>query len=221
MTSNSLESLNNAIEGLYDVFKGYRLRPHIEGCPCCVDENDQARVRSRPLRELTSDDLGPIAMNALTTWGEVSDLKHFLPRLLELVATDSECMFETEILIGKLHDGVWTNWSTAEQVALNAYFDAWWDDVLEAFPSRSAVVDADSCLCSMAQALGQLTPTLERWRDCESPAAVRHLAQSVEINFESLRKNNTLRNPFWESRHHQMNQMRIPAEPPSAYGLGF
>ena len=85
MVEDPAVALAAALERLYLVFRSYGLKPHIEGCPCCVYDEDQDRVRSRSLRALTAEDFDTYASKALTTWGDADDLRHFLPRLLELV----------------------------------------------------------------------------------------------------------------------------------------
>ena len=106
MTPHSASTgLTEAIQELYRVFKPYQVRRHPEGCPCCVSDSDKRRLFSKPLSDLSPDDLGRFAWKALTTWGTVEDLKHFLPRLLELVAIDECAPFEREVLFGKLRLG--------------------------------------------------------------------------------------------------------------------
>ena len=86
MEAPSHPDLEGAIAALYDAFASYGLADVVEGCPCCVSAEDQARLRSKPLRLLIDGDLGGFAFSALSTWGTLHDLKHFLPRILELVA---------------------------------------------------------------------------------------------------------------------------------------
>src|SRR5688500_16265726 len=65
--------VGEAVRECYRVFKPYRVRRHPEGCPCCVSDADKLRLFSRPLAELTVDDLGRFAWKALTTWGTIED----------------------------------------------------------------------------------------------------------------------------------------------------
>ena len=85
--------LRKAIADLYNVFEDYHLDSHVEGCPCCVTKDDKKLIEAKVLRELTADDLNHFAFNAMTTWGTVKDFKHFLPRLLELLAFDKRFMW--------------------------------------------------------------------------------------------------------------------------------
>src|SRR5690348_8193737 len=78
-----------AVEHLYSVFKRYPLRTTVTGCPHCVFPTDNDRLHSKPLEKLTAHDLVKYAQKAVTTWGGVDDLRHFFPRLAELL-TDHE-----------------------------------------------------------------------------------------------------------------------------------
>src|SRR5436305_1383844 len=100
-------AMEESICALYTVFKPYRTPHHPEGCPCCVSGDDKKRLFSKPLESLTCDDLGRFAWKVLSTWGTVTDLKHFLPRMLELIALDECAYLDREVLLGKLRLGNW------------------------------------------------------------------------------------------------------------------
>src|SRR5688572_11844593 len=84
------QALAEAIEALYVAFGRYTLHHPVVGCPCCTSAEDDRLVRSKPLRRLTAADLERFAFNAVSTLGTVGDFKHFLPRLLELAATEGK-----------------------------------------------------------------------------------------------------------------------------------
>ncbi|EFH85170.1 hypothetical protein [Ktedonobacter racemifer] len=84
---NATITLQETIEHIYTTFSSYLLHHPVEGCPHCISHEDQERIASKPLRELTEEDLRRYTLKALTTWGDVNDLKHFLPRMLELVVS--------------------------------------------------------------------------------------------------------------------------------------
>lgn len=95
-----------AIEHLYETFGSYRASA-VAGCPCCVSAEEQARLHAKRLRQLSEEDLGSYAFSALNTWGTVTDLKHFLPRILELKAM-GEMRTNLQAIYGKfVQEGVW------------------------------------------------------------------------------------------------------------------
>jgi hypothetical protein len=205
--SDSKAELASAIDGLYRTFARYRLRPHTEGCADCVSESDHALIHAAPLRELTSRHLGKYGRKALTTWGNVNDFKHFLPRLLELMVVDAEWPVEQEIVAGKLLYASWATWPAAEKDSLHQFFEAWWNRTLSAFPAEPPIEPADTTLCAIGRAVDELAPYLNHWLERTDSKAARHLADFVIANYESLAKKQKLANPFWQERETQRNEL--------------
>ncbi len=115
-----------ALDGLYTTFAAYPFRPEMPCCPCCVDRDKIRAVGQLPLRQLDEDRLMPLASHLLTTWGEVDDFRHVLPRLFELSTTHVLTWPSIEIVFGKLPYAEWTTWPDAEQRAMTNFVQAWW-----------------------------------------------------------------------------------------------
>ncbi|RAQ98463.1 hypothetical protein [Thermogemmatispora tikiterensis] len=100
----------------------YLFRREMWACPHCMVEEEIARLGRLPLRQLRGADLQHYAWKAMTTWGEVTDFKHFLPRWLELVLRGQDDGFALELgqLAHKLAYGQWRSWPRAEQEAVEA-----------------------------------------------------------------------------------------------------
>lgn len=180
-------ALRQSIERLYLVFSRYPLKKMIEGCPCCTTDEDHDRIHSKPLRELASVDLDRFAMKALSTWGSEADLKHFLPRLLELFAHDPGSFTLPEALIGKLANAnpSWREWPGTEREALEAYFTALWLWRLD----NLAYPFAEAWLAYFAGIYADLTPFLQLWANqFRSEGAMAQLALFLHDNDEPLRR---------------------------------
>jgi hypothetical protein len=117
MVMNS-QAISDSIENLYRVFAKYPLKPKIEGCPCCVKEEDIQVLYSETLRELS--DLDYYGYKAMTTFGDVDDFKHFLPRLFELLI-QRRFGYNDEILFDKLDHANWQNWEEKEKIAVENF----------------------------------------------------------------------------------------------------
>lgn len=202
------KALQEAIEGLYSTFAVYPLRPSIEGCNHCISPEDHARIHSRPLRELTADDLEEYSYSAMNTWGNEDDLRHFLPRLLELIAFNTSYLCPPVVVL-KLHDAGWRTWPQEEQAAIEAYLSALWAFALECFPYADPDGwTAEECLCTIAQVVDDLGPFLDHWRRSESRAALCHLALLIYENAALLPEDPmSLNNGFWDERQPQMDQV--------------
>lgn len=183
-SSPELVALRVAVSALYTTFARYPLRAKVEGCPHCVDASDNRRIHSRPLRELTWDELARYSWKSLTTWGDADDFRHFLPRLFELIAYQADPAtvafysypYDEEVLFGKLTYAIWRDWPEGEQAALDDYLIALWRAALAIYPAPTPVSLWLSCIGVATN----LDPFLTAWRANETASALRHLAGFIE-----------------------------------------
>ena len=196
------DAVRDAVEGVYSVFSTYRLPGRIDGCPCCIGTVPRERLHAVPLRLLTPDDLGRYAAKALTTIGSVADLKHFLPRILELTAEDPSWSIGPEVTLGKLRLAEWLTWPEKEVRAVRSVLLAWWRQLLGELSAPVAPDTAEDRLCAIAQAEDDLSPYLDEWRGRRDPAAVGHL---LELLASSAPR--SLSNVFWAGRMDQQRQV--------------
>jgi len=110
--------MESSLENLYHTFAKYRLRLDIGVCSCCVTESDKKRLQKKELRKLAVDDLGKYFLKAVTTWGDEYDLKHFLPRILELMDE-----LPSDMVLIKLQSVDWETWPSQEKDAIVAYLE--------------------------------------------------------------------------------------------------
>lgn len=109
------------------------------------------------LRELQGEDLSRYAFKAMTTWGNVNDFKHFLPRILELMRGD-ELNIHASTVLGKLKYGRWGSWESAEQKAVTAFLIAWWKHIL----AHHSCFDS-SFFCGFYALTGTIEVLLQHW----------------------------------------------------------
>jgi hypothetical protein len=173
--------LDGAIRALYSTFSRYDAAD-LSCCDWLDDDPRNVRLRSTRLDRLDTADLDLYARKAMTTWGGVEDFKHFLPRLLELLARDGQLdVCEPEVLLGKLAYGRWARWPAAEQAAVTDYLRALWRHLRQGYP---CALSADSFLCGLGNCVDDLHPWLADWDadpDVSLPSAL-HLADLVEYN---------------------------------------
>ncbi|MEJ5105015.1 hypothetical protein WH267_14870 [Chryseobacterium sp. MYb328] len=120
-----MNALELSVEHLYETFSVYPLVEKINGCPCCVSETDKEKLHIMPLRDLEENDLSRYAFKALTTWGNIEDFKHFLPRLFDICARGSSKV-DTDLLLRKLEYGNFKMWPEDERAAVEAFIWQWW-----------------------------------------------------------------------------------------------
>lgn len=201
-----LVALCEAVAGLYAAFAHYPLAATVVGCPHCVDEGDNRIIHSRPLRELTWDELARYSWKALTTWGDSDDLRHFLPRLFELIAFEADPVeanffrypYDEEVLFGKLEYAGWRAWPAQEQAALDAYLMALWRAGLALYPAPTRI---DTWLACIGRATDP-APFLAVWRASESVPALRHLADFVQEHLDIAVGAAKRFSVFWDHPEH-------------------
>jgi hypothetical protein len=110
---------------LYATFAHYPLRTPLPACACCVSPQDMAQLYAAPLPDLTMAHLGFYASKALSTWGDLVDLKHFLPRLLELALIEPQ-PYGPLMFASSLTSAAIPTWPTDEQAAVVAFCLAGW-----------------------------------------------------------------------------------------------
>jgi hypothetical protein len=188
------EELEAAIGGLYDAFASRPARPHVEGCPHCIDDADHARLMAQPLRQLATHNLSKYAWRAITTWGDGDDLAYFLPRLLELLAREPGEWVDVEVLLGKLALAGWRTWAAGEIAAVEHYLAALWRAVLSSYPAH---LDVATVLRAYSQLIDDLHPCLAAWDADDRTAALRHLAELVLTSWATLWRTRRLDSTGW------------------------
>lgn len=197
-------SLSDAVERVYTVFAGHPLPPVTAYCTHCVTAAEEAELHRYPLRELPVAVMTGFAADSLMTWGDLPDVKHLLPRMLELVATAAYGGFpDVETIVGVLARGKWTTWPADEQAAVRGFLHAWWADELARWPSRHGI---ESVLSAVAVAEDDLAPYLAVWEAAADPAAVLHVADLVAGNAARLTAGKPLGNPWLVERPAQNAQ---------------
>lgn len=165
--------LEDAHDALARALRKYPLRGDTEGCPCCVSPNDHAELRSGNLRRY--------AFKAMTTWGDETDFKHFLPVMLaELTPANDffprtvhEGACDLDCLASKLSYANWQQWPANEQQAVLECLQAWWR----------------VCLSLLEQAFTELLAgrAPENWGDSVEPA-YRELKESKLLTAKWLQQ---------------------------------
>lgn len=171
------KNLGIAIEGLYEKFSKYSTWSKLPGCSCCTDPALAEPMKGKQLRVLTHEDLAKYAFDALFTWGDVEDFKHFLPRIFELCTTASSMsrFCDVEVIFGKLTLAEFDDWPAKERDAVNKFVNSWFCYTLSAYPTP--VSTAEVIVCA-GRYQADLLPFLEAWRFANTPEALRQFACS-------------------------------------------
>lgn len=124
------EGLQENIEQLYAVFSKYPGNPEMEGSSLYGDlEKWNRDLFSKPLRKLSAGDLSRFSGKVITTWGDADDMKHFLPRILELTAL-LKPPYMIWVTFDRLEMTGWQSWPADEYETIKMYMLRLWDSLL-------------------------------------------------------------------------------------------
>lgn len=146
-----------AIRNIYEVFGQYQVTEKMHKCPCgCIPDAEESKVYSKPLKELTDDDLNFYSSKAMTTWGDLEHFKHFLPRLFEIYCEGKRTsLIDLWEIYCKLDYGKWKTWDEQEVNAIRNFVKADWLDfinnadskpLLYSFENHNLYLDFDELL---------------------------------------------------------------------------
>lgn len=203
MSNRRQRALQEAVKRLYSVFAAYPLRQDTEPCECCHSPEEELVLHSKPLRELTEGNLYDYSGDAILTWGNADDFRHFLPRLFELI-TEHSGYLELEPLFAKLRHGDWRTWPVEEQEAVEHYFAALWKWCLVREDEEWL---AEDLLCGIAQAVDDISPYLAEWRNERQQSAYEKLAYLVTWHREELISDGRLGHAWWADRKAQLDRV--------------
>lgn len=184
----AMHNFQDCIEQLYRAFAKNPKPPHVDGCPCCIDKKGIDVLLSRSLRSITPTELSSYASSAFLTVGAVEDYLYFLPRILEITATEPSWWPDPEVTGRAIRSANPDSWTASQRSALNQYLEA----VIDAAIESENYDRLDSWMCAIARMDFDVMPYLRQIAN--SPAAV--LAY-FEDNAKGLTRN-TLTNAFWE-----------------------
>ena len=196
------EQLQSAIRDLYLGFRSYHLGPVITPDTCFPDSCDERPLRAAPLQLLPTSAFRVYQWKAITTWGSVSDFKHFLPRVCELLATrrdpNDEALLDPFIIFSKLSYAHWQQWPVHERLSLERYFAVLWKALLiRPMETTCFCIPTGHLLKNFAYLALDISSLLQHWEDDLSdpvnglmPAA--HLSQLITSYTGELAKKQSL-----------------------------
>lgn len=175
-----MPNLPRAIQNLYTTFARYPLRAEVPFCDHCHDAGEVALLRRVPLHSLAPRDLNHIAFDLVTTFGELPELKHLLPRVYELMAAGANDLgFDPYVQAGKLQLTFWRTWPQPEQEALSAFWrELFRARVMQAWPSDTDGLHPAHVLAAMARAEMDIAPELDHWTHAQHANATLWLAEA-------------------------------------------
>jgi hypothetical protein len=178
MMTRSQPVLHDLIEAAYSLFAPYALGTTLSVCKaCCVsDAHEQALLRA-PLREASQQVLsdGFFVSARDNSDQERWEMKHFLPRVLELATQFEFPVHSVEITLIRLDLNQPAHWPAAERQLLAAFARTYFEACLTIYPLPEGHQLSD-ILIMFGLAHFDLTPLLHSWATANTPTSLAHLA---------------------------------------------
>lgn len=171
------------VEEIYELLARYPLPADIWVCEQCGPEWTAESIRATPLGSVSLPQLTAVHVMSL----DDDSLRHFFPRLMELMLTTPAPVFDFRL--ADLRSRLPT-WQADEQQAVRRLAEAVWSQRLDFYPCRLGYFsDCSSALDLLAWCDLDLAARLKLLATAETQPAARHLADLIDSVF-------TMRDPF-------------------------
>lgn len=182
--------LNEIVEKSYKLFESYTIGQTLDVCKrCCVSDADEALLVNTPLREVSSLVLrsGYFESARAYTDRELWEMKHFLPKVLELVSEfDFPCASTEEVFMRlELHKP--ERWTSEELQLLSEFSVEFFKKCLSYYPYSPDGEDISTYLTMFGVAHFSLKPILDAWTTDENIESTLQFKDFVinDINYHA------------------------------------
>jgi hypothetical protein len=180
--------VEDAIEEVYSAFSDAPKPRGLDGCQHCIDVLDVSALLSCDLRDVPAEPLRVYAYKAMLTVGSSADFLYFFPRILQLAVTDTQLLFDVEVIGDRVNRAGLTDWPRNRIDSLVAVLRA----VIQDRVAAGDIMEFDSWICAIALMGLDVMPYL---REIESSRA--GILEYFMNNAEGLPQGR-LANAFWE-----------------------
>lgn len=175
-------ALKEAVDGLYSAFAPVNRPTAIDYCTHCVDPGAiEPLLAPGPLWEIPAETLRFYGVKVLNLVGSVADFRYFLPRILQIAATEGFGGWpDLELVMRTIRQAEWRTWPASEQQAVTAFMHALWSTTLTEFPVHP---NAEMVLDAISELSDDLGPYLRMWEAAlATHAGASHLLEYVSWN---------------------------------------
>ncbi|MBK9510521.1 MAG: hypothetical protein IPO04_14165 [Cytophagaceae bacterium] len=193
-------TLEELIQQAYKLFEKYTIGSTLDLCKrCCISDSDEAVLVNTPLKEITAQQLRSGYFESARSYSEreLWEMKHFLPRVLELMTNFEVPDAATETVFHRLELHKQDQWTAEEKQILSNFSKLYFEKCLSFYPYSPDGEGISTYLVMFSSANFDLKPILESWEDAESPESVLHYKDLVLYDCEYGEQNAiNLKNAF-------------------------
>jgi hypothetical protein len=166
--------LSATIQNAYNLFSRYQPTGTLDICTaCCMKPEDERLLAALPVSDIPRDLLSEYNDGARTEKTELEEVKHFLPRYLELISQFNFPSHSTELSLSRLFRYYPSEWTKEESALLHRFMNEFFDHCLSTYP-LPANDEIDSILIMFWAAHLDIQPLLDKWETSGSTTALLH-----------------------------------------------
>ncbi|MCA0363946.1 MAG: hypothetical protein LCH67_07865 [Bacteroidetes bacterium] len=193
-------TLEELIHQAYKIFEKYTIGTTLDVCKrCCVSDSDEAALVNTPLREITAQQLRSGYFESARSYSEreLWEMKHFLPRVLELMTHFEVPDAATETVFHRLELHKQDQWPAEEMQLLTYFSKLFFEKCLSYYPYSPDGEGISTYLVMFSSAHFDLKPILATWENTASFESVLHYKDLVMNDCEYGEQNGIiLKNAF-------------------------
>jgi hypothetical protein len=198
-------NLEEQIEHSYTLFEKYTIEKTLYVCKrCCVSDSDEAALVNTPLRQITAQQLrcGYFESARNHSDQELWEMKHFLPRVLELMANFEVPDVSPETVFYRLNLEKRDKWPSEELQLLTDYSVLFFEKCLAYYPYSPDDCDISTYLMMFSSAHFDLKPILKSWEKVDTLESLLHFNDFVLTGTEFDTENQlTLKNTYVDAEN--------------------
>lgn len=163
--------IDELIEKSYRLFENYTIGKTLQLCKvCCVTDEEEAELVKTPLRTISSKLLNTAYYSSARNYSdrELWEMKHFLPRVLELVNNFDVPCHSTEIVFTRLDLDKIEKWTKEEIQLLTDFSVLFFKKCLTFYPYSPDGDRIETYLTMFGIGHFDLKPILTEWEDANN-----------------------------------------------------
>ena len=187
--------LKEIVDNAYEIFSKYRVSRPLEVCTdCCMKIEDEAKLASLPVRQIPLDLLTEYNDSAKPAKTSIEEVKHFLPRYLELISEFNFPTHSTELSFSLLVPFDKNEWTETELELLDTFTKEFFKHCLSIYPIPSFNDRIDTILIMFCRAEFDINSLLNVWEETDNLESVLHFKDLYFDGFNT--KKTKLSNSF-------------------------
>ena len=195
------------IEEAYRLFASYSITLPLTVCDCgnCITREEIKTLVSTPLRELSGDLIYTYISAMFESEDKaITELRYFLPRMLELLSQGQTLYIDEGFSLSKCHFERTHIWKEEEIVFMERFAKAFFDEVLEGESPHLYSLAEDWLVCFGLSGL-PIAPLLDSWlQQADKVMALYYFEEFLTHSFCSV--GIAFKHSYFKDKHPELNE---------------